>query len=53
MVIAVKDERGTILGYIVEDEEEETGDDPFEEDSRVIIQAMIEEATQYEVAYSW
>lgn len=42
MVVEVKNEDGTVLGYIIE-EDEEMGDDPFEMDSRKVVQAIIEE----------
>lgn len=45
MVIAVKNEDGTILGYIIEEDDGE-GDDPMEEDSREVVQAIIEEEKQ-------
>ncbi len=41
MIIEVKNEERIILGYIIEEDEE--GDDPMGEDSRVITQAIIEE----------
>lgn len=45
MVIAVKNEDGTTLGYIIEEDDGE-GDDPMEEDSREVVQAIIEEEKQ-------
>ena len=41
MVIEVKNEAGVALGYIIEEDEE--GNDPMEEDSREVTQAIIEE----------
>lgn len=45
MVIVVKNEDGTILGYIIEEDDGE-GDNPIEEDSREVVQAIIEEEKQ-------
>ena len=42
MVIAVKNEVGTAIGYIIEEDEEE-GSDSMEEVSREVVQAIIEE----------
>lgn len=42
MVVEVKNEDGIVLGYIIE-EDEEMGDDPFEMDSREVVQVIIEE----------
>lgn len=41
MVIEVKNEDGVALGYIIEKDEE--GNDPMEEDSHEVVQAIIEE----------
>lgn len=45
MVIAVKNEVGTAIGYII-DEDDEEGDYPMEEDSREVAQAIIEKEKQ-------
>lgn len=44
MVVEVKNEEGVTLGYIIEEDEE--SDDPMEEDSREVVQAIIEEEKQ-------
>lgn len=44
MLVEVKNEEGIILGYIIEEDEE--GNDPMEEDSREVVQAIIEEEKQ-------
>ena len=44
MVVEVKNEEGVTLGYIIEEDEE--GDNPMEEDSREVVQAIIEEEKQ-------
>lgn len=41
MVVEVKNENGVALGYIIEKDEE--GDDSMEENSREVVQAIIEE----------
>ena len=44
MIVEVKNEDGVVLGYIIEEDEE--GDDPMEENSREVVQAIIEEEKQ-------
>ena len=44
MVVEVKNEEGVTLGYIIEEDEE--SDDPMEEDSREVVQAIIKEEKQ-------
>lgn len=44
MVVEVKNENGVALGYIIEEDEE--GDDPMEENSREVVQTIIEEEKQ-------
>lgn len=41
MIVEVKNEVGVALGYIIEEDEE--GNDSMEEDSREVVQAIIEE----------